>query len=130
MSSLDVQLDDGGLDAALEELQAFTVSTVITRTINEMVEDLKGNTPRVTGSLINSLRQEVSETEGTIGYTAEHAPHVEYGHRQEPGRFVPKLGKRLKASYVEGQHFLSEEVTAAEIVFKRRISEALKKAGL
>lgn len=130
MSSLDVQLDDGGLDAALEELQAFTVSTVITRTINEMAEDLKGNTPRVTGSLINSLRQEVSETEGTIGYIAEHAPHVEYGHRQEPGRFVPKLGKRLKASYVEGQHFLSEEVAAAEIVFKRRISEALKEAGL
>ena len=26
----------------------------------------------------------------------EYASYVEYGHRQEPGRYVPALGKRLK----------------------------------
>jgi hypothetical protein len=31
---------------------------------------------------------------------------VEYGHRQTPGRYVPAIGKRLVASWVEGQHFL------------------------
>lgn len=40
-----------------------------------------------------------------------YASYVEYGHRQTPGRYVPAIGKRLVASWVEGQHFLkiSEE---------------------
>lgn len=37
----------------------------------------------------------------------EYASYVEYGHRQEPGRFVPAIGKRLKASWVEGQYMLT-----------------------
>lgn len=37
--------------------------------------------------------------------TAEYASYVEYGHRQTPGRYVPTLGKRLKASWVRG-HFM------------------------
>lgn len=39
-----------------------------------------------------------------------YAPHVEYGHRQKAGRFVPVLGKRLKASFVPGQYFLRSAV--------------------
>ena len=35
-----------------------------------------------------------------------YASYVEYGHRQEPGRYVPAIGKRLTASWVEGQFFL------------------------
>lgn len=34
-----------------------------------------------------------------------YASYVEYGHRQEPGRYVPAIGKRLVASWVNGQHF-------------------------
>ena len=37
----------------------------------------------------------------------EYASYVEYGHRQEPGRFVPVLGKRLKASWVDGRFMLT-----------------------
>ncbi len=33
-------------------------------------------------------------------------PYVEYGHRQEPGRYVPAIGKRLK--------FLGERTVNAE----------------
>lgn len=32
-----------------------------------------------------------------------YASWVELGHRQQPGRFVPVLGKRLKNGWVEGQ---------------------------
>lgn len=41
----------------------------------------------------------------------EYASYVENGHRQTPGRYVPAIGKRLKASFVEGQYMLkiSEE---------------------
>lgn len=32
----------------------------------------------------------------------EYAPYVENGHRQEVGRYVPAIGKRLVRSFVEG----------------------------
>lgn len=44
-----------------------------------------------------------------------YASFVELGHRQEPGRFVPVLGKRLKNGWVEGQFMMkisSEELAA------------------
>lgn len=37
-----------------------------------------------------------------------YASFVENGHRQTPGRYVPTIGKRLKASWVPGQHFLQK----------------------
>lgn len=36
-----------------------------------------------------------------------YASYVEYGHRQTPGRYVPALGKRLKASWVKGRFMLT-----------------------
>lgn len=38
----------------------------------------------------------------------EYAIYVEYGHRQQKGRFVPVLGKRLKQSWVEGRFMLTK----------------------
>ena len=37
----------------------------------------------------------------------EYSSYVEFGHRQEPGRFVPAIGKRLKAAWVAGQFMLT-----------------------
>ena len=36
-----------------------------------------------------------------------YASYVEYGHRQQPGRYVPALGKRLKAAWVPGRYMLT-----------------------
>ena len=41
-----------------------------------------------------------------IGTNVEYAPYLELGHRQQPGRFVPAIGKRLKASWVAPRPFL------------------------
>ena len=125
MAGLRLELDDGGLADRLDELRSFAVETVVRRTVNEMAEDLRATTPRDTGGLVNSLRQEAHGGEGVVGYEAEHAPHVEYGHRQNVGQYVPRLGKALKAPYVEGQHFLREEARAAQRVFVRNIEETL-----
>lgn len=46
----------------------------------------------------------------TISNHVEYAPYVEYGHRQEPGRFVPQIGKRLKKNFVEGRFMLTKSV--------------------
>ncbi len=37
----------------------------------------------------------------------EYASYYEYGHRQEPGRFVPQIGKKLKNAWVEGKFILT-----------------------
>lgn len=37
----------------------------------------------------------------------KYAPYVEYGHRQSPGRYVPQLGKQLKAAWVEGRFMMT-----------------------
>lgn len=59
-----------------------------------------------------------------------YASYVEYGHRQTPGRFVPAIGKRLKASWVEGRFFLtvSEEAlkTAAPALLEKELETILK----
>lgn len=127
---MSVTLDDGGLSAALGELGRLDVGAAVKATVNQMAGDLRTMTPRETGSLVNSLRQEASGNEGVVGYVAGYAPHVEYGHRQNVGQYVPRLGKALKAPYVEGQHFLSQEARAAQVVLRRRVGEALREAGL
>lgn len=127
---MSVTLDDGGLSAALGELGRLDVGAAVKATVNQMAEDLRAITPRRTGALEKSMRQEVTDTTGTIGYLAGYAPHVEYGHRQNVGQYVPRLGKALEAPYVEGQHFLSQEARAAQAVLRRRVGEALREAGL
>jgi hypothetical protein len=57
---------------------------------------------------------------------------VEYGHRQEPGRFVPALGKRLKKSWVPGQFMMT--ITENEIkqnankIVEAKFNKLLKEA--
>ena len=58
---------------------------------------------------------EVVKTQNKVGdvYQIEvvnpvhYASYVEYGHRQEPGRFVPAIGKRLVNSWVDGAFMLT-----------------------
>ncbi len=53
----------------------------------------------------------------------EYAAYVEYGHRQTPGRFVPKIGKRLKKSWVEGKFML----TKSELSMKDKLDSIVSK---
>lgn len=44
----------------------------------------------------------------TIENPVEYASYVEYGHKQEVGRYVPAIGKKLVEPWVEGQHFVEK----------------------
>lgn len=59
-----------------------------------------------------------------------YASYVEFGHRQKPGRFVPAIGKRLKASWVEGRFFLTvseqELKTTAPALLEQELEAFLK----
>lgn len=66
----------------------------------------------------------------TVYNPVKYAKYVEYGHRQEVGRFVPQIGKSLKSGWVEGQFMLKiseEEVqNIAPALLEKRLKEKLK----
>ena len=66
----------------------------------------------------------------TVVNNTEYASYVEYGHRQTPGRYVPALGKRLKASWVKGRFMLTiseqEVKTLAPSILNDMLYDALK----
>lgn len=60
--------------------------------------------------------------------------YVEFGHRQTPGRYVPAIGKRLTAGWVEGKFMLTiseQEVQESsrailEAKLKKKLGECFK----
>lgn len=63
--------------------------------------------PTKTGNLKNSItHQRVNDNTEAVGTNVEYAPYVELGHHQEPGRYVPAIGKRLKKEWVPPKAFL------------------------
>ena len=86
------------------------------------------------GRLRDSWRIERVYKHGTeyvaeIINSMEYASYVENGHRQEPGRFVPAIGKRLVKSYVPGKYMLriseQEVQKEADKLVQNRIEKAL-----
>lgn len=124
-----ISMRDDRVTPHLDRLSRLDAEDCVIATANELGTAAKAAAPRDSGGLANSVRVDVSGGRGRVGYTAEHAPHVEYGHRQTPGRYVPAIGKRLKASFVPGQHFFRPCVERARSNFKRRIREALEEAA-
>ncbi len=124
-----ISIDKDEITPALERLSAFDAETAVIAAANRLAKEAKAAAPRDSGGLANSVRVEVSGPRGRVGYVAEHAPHVEYGHRQTPGRYVPAIGKRLKASFVPGQHFFRPCVERARDMFRRMIRDSLEEAA-
>ena len=59
----------------------------------------------------------------TLRNNVKYASFVNDGHRQEVGRFVPAIGKRLVNGWVNGQYF----VEISEVMIKPKIPAMLKK---
>lgn len=65
------------------------------------------------GWTILPLEKSGEEYRVTVINNTEYASYVEYGHRQRPGRYVPALGKSLKAAWVPGRYMLT--ISAQEL---------------
>lgn len=65
--------------------------------------------------VIRGIRKTNGVWTATIFNPMEYASYVENGHRQQPERFVPALGKTLKAGWVEGRFMMK---LSAEFVEK------------
>lgn len=66
------------------------------------------DTGRLRDSITHAYSEDVDDHSVVllVGTNVEYAPYVELGHRQQPGRFVPKIKKRLKRDWVPGKPFL------------------------
>lgn len=82
--------------------------------------------PTKTGRLKNSItHQQYDENTEVIGTNVSYAPAVELGHHQEPGRYVPAIGKRLKKSFVPGKPFLRPAAENHTAEYKRVIQNVM-----
>ena len=70
-------------------------------------ENLTKNHSVDTGNLRNSItHDQLDEDTEVIGTAVKYSVYVELGHHQEPGRYVPQIGKRLVRSFVPGKPYL------------------------
>lgn len=123
MGGTEYRLD--GLDE-WEQALAHTVNeqypaefeAMVIQVAQELQGRVKERTPKMTGRLQNAwmvgaIRKSRNGYVIEVYNNVEYAEAVEYGHRQQPGRFVPALGKRLKAQTVKGAHMM--ELSLAEL---------------
>ena len=90
------------------------------KTVGETYKrNAEANTPVRTGDLRRSWQLKGPFFSGTdisieLRNGKNYASFVENGHRQTPGRYVPTIGKKLKVSWVPGQHFLQKATSETE----------------
>lgn len=79
---------------------------------------------------VGKLERSARDYRMAVTNSASYASFVNDGHRQTPGRFVPILGKRLVANFVEGQHITEKAQAYTESkaggIIRRQTSELLK----
>lgn len=57
----------------------------------------------------------------------EYAAYVEYGHRQEAGRYVPAIGRKLKKSWVDGRLMLTKAEVRLNAMSESILAKKLRK---
>ena len=141
----DVTIDLSGFDELLrktQELQdnVLTLNKTITDDLAQLyLAEAIANTPvgetktspdgkyrSVSEHMRRSWEAErINDSTVKVLNTASYASYVNDGHRQQPGRFIPVLGKRLTKSFVKGLH-MQEKAEAAT----RRASDKIMKNAL
>lgn len=61
----------------------------------------------------------------TLLNPTEYASYVEYGHRQQPGRYVPALGLSLKSSWVKGKFMMTISMQEIKPIIPKMVEKAV-----
>ena len=123
MSGIKMSIDGiPALEKELQRLNSIRFDAVAELQANEMVDRATaskkpavGGTPYDTGELMQSVNMYGKGAGAEVGYTKEYAPHVEYGHRTINGGFV------------QGQHFLKNNVDIQRPIYRQDLQKAIKK---
>lgn len=107
---IDIRFDTRELEDLREKLSKEVVDKAITEGMKELagrtLRSAKLNTPHDTGHLRRGWFIRNVDAEGILlKNSVPYAEYVEYGHRQNVGQFVPRIGKRLKSPWVEGKFY-------------------------
>ncbi len=113
--TVNVNLDKKEIDVlarALRSMNEIRFNAVVKKNVTQLL-----NTARNGGTPVDSgeLRQSSGIHGDEMGYTAEYAPHVEYGHRTVDGGWVP------------GQRFLKANVDSQAFIYYQDLLQAIKK---
>ena len=78
-----------------------------------------------------TIEQNGREYKVKVFNTASYASYVNDGHRQQPGRYVPILGKRLVKNWVDGLNMAEKAEKATERrskdILRRNINRVLSR---
>ena len=125
-----MDFDMGGLDKALTDMEAKTPGTIdrfVSMAGEELLGEVKMETPVDTGRLRAAwTRTKTQDGRTEIGNPVQYAAHVEYGHRQRVGRYVPAIGKRLKQGFVPGRKMLHRALDTFETSFEDIANAAME----
>ena len=136
---MTIKIDTKGLDDLLDKVNNLSprIDQAVMFAMNDeglsWRDDVRANTPVDTGDLRRSWTLTGPDKRGLkfemdLANNLEYAEHVEYGHRQEPGRFVPAIGKRLKADFVPGHYMLRDGTRRLEDSLKPAVQKEVRKA--
>lgn len=136
---MSIKVKNKGFKEELEKIGRLgeVFDEEITKEMNDMGlawrDDIRVNINNVTGDLARSTKFEGTEKVGgnflaTISNNLDYAEHYEYGHRQEVGRYVPAIGKRLVKSFVPGKYIFRKARQRAKAGLPKRIKLAIKRA--
>lgn len=132
---------DEFLQSCAKELAARLLTLVIRRTPKDTGTLKRGWTTQRAGSGAEGLKsnsgRQFAETIKVhhFGDTyvveiinpVEYASYVEYGHRQQPGRYVPALGVRLKKGWVKGKWMMTVSEKEIQAAAPRILEKKLEK---
>lgn len=95
---------------------------------NEIIANTQMRTPVDSGRLRQNWRLgEVLQDDNTVIVeiinNTEYASHVEYGHRQNVGQYVPAIGKRLVQPKVEGKFMFTKSMNEADRDMEARVKK-------
>ena len=105
--------DENGLEAELKRLATIEIEAIAKKSLTQMLNSARapGGTPVDTGELRLSSAMAMDE----MGYGAEYAAHVEYGHRTRGG------------GWVAGQYYLRKNVTEQGPIFEQDVLNRVRK---
>lgn len=137
-----IKVDLSGMKELQDQLRRLNDPAVSERVRNAAVNRVAGetlsraimHTPVKTGHLRRNWHATPAvDGIATVSNNTEYAAFVEYGHRQQPGRFVPAIGKRLVRGWIPGQHMLQKAIQDVEPNIESMAANAamkeLKKLG-
>ena len=98
----------------------------------ECVAEIKANEPVIPGNLRRSITSGEVELNGneysmTVGSSLSYVRYAEEGHKQEVGKYVPAIGKKLKKEFVPGNHVIKDSVDLHQSKLIKRIQERVEK---